>query len=160
MSVKFLGKIVDYNPETDVISIKLDFVSPEKQEAIEDIVKNEKSFTFWFTKPFRRMKTYPQLRRYFWCIKRILIALDIFPSAEKVKTMDNHFKRTICDCDYVEFTEEGEDGNIEIRKIPIVPSKADMTVEQLSYLIGEIQDRYESKVDWETGEKRELKGFD
>jgi hypothetical protein len=155
MDLKFIGKIVQYDPMERLLQIQIDFLTPEKESVIEDILESKNSFTFWFGKPFRRMKTYPQLQRYFWMLKCILQSQDIYPSAEATKTLDMYFKKKLCKCDYVDFREDGK-----IKRIPIIPSKADMTVEELSQLIQDIQEMYESIINWETGKRIEQKGFE
>lgn len=142
MDIKFLGKIISYDPLENILSLKLDFVTPNKEAVIEDIIKNKNSFTFWITKPFRREKSWEQLKTYFHILKKILVKEEFYPSSVHVKTLDEYIKRTCCECNYISFNDGGE-----IKKIPLVPSKADMSVEELSELIQKIMDRYKIQLD-------------
>jgi len=131
---KFLGHIIDYDPKSDILMIKIDFVSYDKQKIIEDLYTNKSEFSFWFKKPFRRLKTYPQLKKYFRLLKEILIKAEIFPDSDTMRTLDIEVKKSILPCKQIDI-----DGHI----IPVVPSKAEMTVDEASYLIQEVMDRYQ-----------------
>jgi len=147
MEIRFLSNIIDYDPITTILTLKLNFVDPFREGIIEDLIEKKGALTFWFSKPFRREKTWEQLKMYFWSIKRILVSQEIRPTSNNVKTLDVHFKKTLCKCDYVEFLEDGE-----IKKLPVIPSKADMSVDQLAELISKIHNMYEKIIDWDTGE--------
>jgi hypothetical protein len=130
---RFLGKIIDYDAKLNTLIIKVDFLTPDKQAIIENLFKDRQEFTFWFSKPFRKLKTYPQLKKYFALIKKILIKSEIYPDAEVVKTLDIEIKKSVLPCKQLEINEH---------VIPIVPSKADLDVDTMAYLIQEVIDRY------------------
>ena len=130
---RFLGHIIDYDPKTDIIIIKADFLELDKQKIIEDMFQNRTVFSFWFKKPFRKLKTYPQLKKYFQLLKFILIKNKINPDSDTIKTFDIEMKKSILPCKQLEIN-----GNI----IPIVPSKAELDIDTMKFLIQEIIDRY------------------
>lgn len=130
---KCLGRILDYDPKTDVIIFKADFLDPDNQAIIEDIFVNKRTFTFLFRKPFRRMKTYAQLKKYFQLLKQIFIKNDIVPEAEAVKSLDIEIKKSCLPCKKI---------IIQEKEILLVPSKADLDVDQMSFLLQEVMDRY------------------
>ena len=128
-----LGHIIDYDPKSDVIMIKVDFLEPDKQQIIEDLYANKNEFSFWFKKPFRKLKTYPQLKKYFRLLKEILLKANIEPLSESIKTLDVEMKKSCLPCERI---------IIGDKEIPIVPSKANLTVEQMASLIKEVMERY------------------
>ena len=130
---RFLGRILRYDPETNVLSIKVDFVTPEKQAVLEQIMKDNKSFSFSFRKPFRKQKTYEQLKKYFKMLSNILIKLDIASDAENVKAFDESVKRRAFDCQTLHIMDQ---------EIPLLPSKAEMSVEEMMYLIQYVDENY------------------
>jgi hypothetical protein len=130
---KLLSHILDYDAKTDIAVIKFDFLTPDKQAVIEDIFINKKEFALWFKKPFRRLKTYLQLKKYFALLKQILIKAEIYPDSEVTKTLDVEIKKSILPCKKIEI-----DGHI----IPVVPSKADLDIDAMKYLIQEVINRY------------------
>jgi hypothetical protein len=130
---RFLGRVIDFDPKTDVIILKADFLAPDKQQIIEDLYKSKDEFSFLFKKPFRRLKTYAQLKKYFRLLKEILIKSKIEPEAQYVKTLDIEMKKSCLVCKRI---------TIGDKEIFIVPSKADLTVEQMSDLIKQVMERY------------------
>lgn len=128
-----LGKIIDYDSKSDVIMIKADFLEPDKQKIIEDLCQNRTEFSFWFKKPFRKLKTYPQLKKYFRLLKEILIRAGILPEADCIKTLDIEMKKSCLPCKKLIIGE---------KEILIVPSKADLDVDTMANLIKEVMERY------------------
>jgi hypothetical protein len=129
-----MGHIIDYDPNLETIIIKVDFLSIENQRILEDLFKNKSEFSFFFRKPFRQSKTYMQLRKYFRLLKQILRKQDIYPDSEVVRALDIEIKKSILPCKKLEFQ-----GKI----IPIVPTKSELDIEVMGYLIKEVMDRYD-----------------
>ena len=145
--IKLLGNITNFDPVTNEVTLKLDFLNITKQEVIEQILEQKLPIAFRFTKPGRRMKTHAQLKRYFWMLKLILQVKKVFPSAKALKTLDEYVKKSLIECEHLEF-QEGE----ELIRIPILPSKADMSIDELNSLMQAIEDHYTYlKIDWSTG---------
>jgi hypothetical protein len=130
---RFLGHIIDYDPKLDVIIIKADFLTPDNQQKIEELLKDKTEFSFFFKKPFKRSKTYAQLKKYFRLLKEILLKANIEPEAEFVRTLDIEIKKSILPCKKLEIGDNS---------IPIVPSKADLDIDTMSNLIREVIERY------------------
>lgn len=130
---RFLGKIIDFDPANDIIILKADFLTPDKQQILEDLYNNKTEFSFWFKKPFRKSKTYAQLKKYYQVLKNILIRAELIPTAEYTKTLDVEIKKSCLPCKKIIIGE---------KEILIVPSKADMTIEEMSYLIQQVIERY------------------
>lgn len=130
---RFLGRIIDYDPKSDVIIIKADFLEPENQRIIEDLYQNKTEFSFWFKKPFRRLKTYPQLKKYFRLLKEILLKSKIEVTSENTNTLDIEMKKSCLPCKKLVISD---------KEIPVVPSKADLSVDTMANLIREVMERY------------------
>lgn len=133
MDEKFLGHIVAYDPVKQTISVKLDFLSLDHMAVIEEMSREPKAFAFCFKKPFRRSKTWEQLKKYHALLKNILLKNEILVKAENMKTLDDCIKRAALPCDWIEC-----DGV----RIPVIPSKTDMSKEQMNYLISWVLQNY------------------
>lgn len=130
---RFLGRILRYDPQSNILSIKVDFLTPEKQAVIEQIATDNKPFSFSFRKPYRKQKTYEQLKKYYKTLSNILIKLDIASNSENVKAFDESIKRRAFDCQTL---------HIMDKEIPLLPSKAEMSVEEMMYLIQYVDENY------------------
>ncbi|HPJ86732.1 MAG TPA: hypothetical protein PLU55_01325 [Candidatus Pacearchaeota archaeon] len=130
---RFLGHILNYDCEKDIITIKVDFLDMEKQEIIEQIAKEKTIFSFCFSRPFRKSKAYYQLKYYFKLLKQIVIGFGVTPSSEVIKSLDNEHKKRCFPSQNIDL------GN---QVIPVVKSKADMTFEEMKYLTDELKDTY------------------
>lgn len=135
-NLKFLGKILDWDCTTNKLTIQVDFVDPDRMQSLEDLCKNKDMFSFVFKKPFRKLKTYPQLKKYYKMITTVLFKfLKYKPKAEEIKAFDEDIKKSAMPCKVIDVG-----GN----EVYVVPSKADMTVEEMAFLIQVVQERYAS----------------
>lgn len=130
---RFLGHILNYDPVTNIVTLKADFLDPEKQEIIEQLCQSKDEFAFSFKKPFKKSKMYWQLKKYFLMIKHILIGFKVTPNSEVVKALDMEHKKR---CFPVQMMDVG--GQV----IPIVKSKADMSFDEMQYLTDELIETY------------------
>jgi len=126
MEEKFLGKPVFFNKEKNILSIQFDFLTPNKLKVIEELFGEDKYISLSLKSTNRRPKTNAQLRKYFQLINDILKKLEIEPDADTVKTFDEEIKKNALRCESI---------IVYDKEIPIIPSKANMTVEELSRLI-------------------------
>ena len=138
--INLLGEIKSFDPLKEEITIKCDYVNTDKWQIIEDSIG--KQTTFKFTKPNMRLKSHEQLKKYFRDLKLILIALKVRPTVTAIKEIDRYIKTSLIECDTIEFIDE-VDGKEKTVRIPIIPSKADMTVEKMSDLIQALEETYD-----------------
>lgn len=132
--IKLIGNIIKFNPDTNELTYKVGFLTPEKLEAIEQILQDKENPTSIIIKKGGvKEKTYPQLKKYFHLLKEILKQKDIPLMASNIKTLDTHIKKSMLRCEILYF---------EGKRIPIIPSKADLSVEQMSTLIQDIITTY------------------
>jgi hypothetical protein len=131
---RILGRIVSLDIPKRRVTIEVDFFDPDKQEQLEILLKEQKQFSFAFWKPFRQTKTYAQLKKYYLTIHQLLIKIGEDPTSAKVKTLDDEFKKRVFNCDNLEFFSSS---------LPMLPSKATMSWEDMSKLIQYIYDNYE-----------------
>lgn len=127
--IKLLGEIINLDASRNIITIRLDFINPDHLKNLEDFFINKKIFTFSFKKPFRRTKTYPQLKRYYRILKQILLINEVFPDSKNIKILDEYYKQKFCEVEELIFLNT---------KIILPISKAKMTTEQLNDLTQKI----------------------
>jgi hypothetical protein len=130
---RFLGQIITYNPDKDLITIKTNFITEEKKEILFNLFKSNKVFSFVFRKAYKESKTSKQIRTYFMLINQILTKLDIVIDKYAVNAMDKYIMENLYPCQML---------NIFGQEIPCVPSKADLDIEEFSILIQTILDTY------------------
>ena len=137
---RFLGRILQYNSSTNILSLKVDFLDFDKQKALEEIFNDNKLMSFCFKKAYRKNKTYEQLKKYYKMINIILSKLDIYPDADIVKAFDEEVKKNAIS--YKSMI-------IHDKEIPLIPSKADMSTDELSNLIQYLYNTYGELLDEE-----------
>jgi len=143
-----LGKISSYDPMTNKVVLDLSFVSLEKWERIENAL-NE-NITFKFTKPNKRLKSHAQLKKYFRNIKLILQKFGVDVSSQTATELDRHLKTSLVECDTLTFNEEVNGKMTEVN-IPLIPSKATMSIEAMSKFIQDVEDTYSYlDIDWDS----------
>ena len=130
---KLLGRVVALDSIKRRVTIEVDFFDPDKQEMIETYLKSQEEITFGFWKPFRRMKSHAQLKKYYLLIHKLLNKLGVYPNSDAVKALDDEIKKRVFNCDIMEVFD---------KKIPLVPSKANMSVEEMNLMIKFIVDNY------------------
>jgi hypothetical protein len=130
---RFLGHILKYDPINQILIIKCDFLDTEKQKVLEGLAQVKDLFSFCFKKPYRKEKTYPQLKKYYKLLSSILVKLEIFPDSDTISAFDEEIKKHALSCQELIIYDKG---------IPIIPSKASMSVEEMSYLIQYVLDTY------------------
>ena len=134
---KMLGKIVGLDIPNSRVTIEIDFFDPDKQEMLEGFLKSKELITFGFWKAFKSNKTYKQLKFYYKLIHIVLQALGIYPNADNVKAFDDEIKRRVFNCEILEIYD---------KKIPLLPSKSVMSIEDLNKMIKFIIDNYGSVI--------------
>lgn len=144
MEEKFLGKIINFDPYSQVLTIKCDFLDLEKQKVLENLCNDMKLFSFCFNKPYRRNKTYPQLKKYYRLLTLVLKAFEIFPDADTISAFDTEIKKQALSCKTMVIRDS---------ELPLIPSKADMSVEELSFLIQYVVNHYGEIIEGEYNEE-------
>lgn len=134
MSIKYLCNLVRLNVDTDELTIKLKFLTPEKMEILENLIIDKSSLSFTFSKPNKTSKTYKQLKMYYRLLKLILQKREIDVTSQNIKALDLHIKKNLLQCEFV---------NLDESSIPIIPSKANLSLEEMKHLIENIIDLYD-----------------
>jgi hypothetical protein len=60
---------------------------------IETYLKTQEEITFGFWKPFRRMKSHAQLKKYYLLLHKLLTKLGVYPNSDAVKAVDEEIKK-------------------------------------------------------------------
>jgi hypothetical protein len=130
---RFLGQIINYTPDKDIITIKTNFMTEEKKEILFDLFKSNKVFSFVFKKAYKESKTSKQIRTYFMLLNQILNKLNIPLDKYAINALDTYIMENLWPCQML---------TIFGQEIPCVPSKADLDIEEFSILIQTILDTY------------------
>jgi hypothetical protein len=133
MDERFLGSIKHFDPSKRLLTIQVDFMMPDQQEIIENILKDNQPFSFWFNKPFRQSKSYAQLKKYYLMLGKILDRLEVFQSVENIRAFDIEIKKTAFPSQFIEIFD---------KRIPVIPSKANMSLEEMSNMIQVVEENY------------------
>lgn len=140
----FLSKIKHYDPIKEEITLQLSYVTPEKQELLENLFNAQSGFKLNITGfKVRMLKTYLQLKEYFINIKLILMSYNVEPISENVKTLDDHFKKNVFEAEYMDLGDS---------RIPHTKSKANMTIDEMDMLIKAQREMYCDRVDFDNKE--------
>lgn len=131
---RMLGHIVSLDIPKRRVTIEVDFFDPDKQEILEGLLKSKEPFSFSFWKPFRESKTYAQLKKYYKLLHTLLQKLRIYPDSDKVKALDREVKKRVFNCEMLELFGQ---------RVPLLPSKANMSWEDMSKMIQYIVVTYE-----------------
>lgn len=126
MDINILGKPISYNPENDVISFRLMFISPDMQEELEDSVENGKPTRIKFKHKRKLSITEQQRKKFFVDLTKILKAMDVYPNANNKKKYYDKLKLKLFPAEELEV-----DG--QIRFLPC--SINDLDVDQANEII-------------------------
>ena len=133
MNEKFLGKILNFDDQTNIITIRADFLDPDKKQHLYELYQSGKTFSFWFKKKYKESKTKKQINTYFMLLTQILTKKDIYPTKEAVSALDKYIMESLWPCKTL---------HIYDQELPIPPSKADLDIEEFAQLIQIILDTY------------------
>lgn len=130
---EFYSKPIRWNSDLSEITIHTKFMNPEQVQTLIDWVSEEKYVKVRVSMVKQFSKTQGQLARYFRSIVRILTKNQIEPTKENVSNFDLEFKKSVLDCSIKKI------GQIEI---PFVPSKAEMSYEEMFELNRRLEETY------------------
>jgi len=130
---EFYGKSVHWDKDLSEITISTKFMTPENIQTIIDFINEDKYVKVRVSLVKQFSKTQGQLARYFRSVVRILTKSEVEPSKENVSHFDMEFKKSVLDCSMRKV------GKIEI---PFVPSKAEMSYEEMYDLNQKLEETY------------------
>lgn len=134
---EFFIKIENFDYNTGKFSGQIDFISSYALEDMQEIF-NEKKILKWSVKVLNKIpKTYEQLKKIHNLYQKILSFFEVPYTKKNEKALDTHLKRTLLNCDKV---------IIEGESIPLLPSKANMGVEEAADFIESIIGLYSKKI--------------
>lgn len=149
--VDILGKAVSFNPETNSLYFKLDFVDAELLKEIETLLQHSYPIKISFKpiKPFRS-KTYKQQCQFWVDFGKVLKAQEIVKTEEVTETLYRHIRETIFPCRQI-IIGYGENND------PIydyyVPNMKDLSMEEMKNVIVTFREKYSYlQIDWEKKE--------
>jgi hypothetical protein len=139
MTINMIGTILNYDVETDILILKLNYTDMKNQEDVEEMIERKDTIVFSVNNnKYRKSKSYAQLKKYFSLLKQILKKNEQNYSLQNMKTLDLYIKRSLLKSEIVTIGDE---------QIPILPSKADLTEKEFSEFIEKIIDLYNLEVE-------------
>lgn len=95
MNISILGKFIHFDIELNTITLKIEFLTPDIQQLVEEAVINQKTTKIKMSLNSNRTKTWEDQKAWYGSIKKILIALDQIPNAENMETLDEDLRLSI-----------------------------------------------------------------
>lgn len=149
--VETLAKVIFFDPKTNIISHKLDFVDDKLLKEIENLLQYSypTKVSFKTVKPFRS-KTYKQQCQFWVDFGKVLKAQNIDKTAEVCEVLYDHIKRTIFPCRKILI---GYDDNNTPKFDYYVPEMKDLSIEQMAKVIESFREKYNYlNIDWDRRE--------
>lgn len=131
---EFYGKPIHWDKDLSEITIRTKFLNPDQIQTISDWINNGDTYIrvkVSLVKQFS--KTFQQLKKYYADINKILFASGIEINKDNVISVDYELKKSVLDC---------EIKVIDGRSFIVLPSKSNMTVEDLNFLIQQLEETY------------------
>jgi hypothetical protein len=135
MEFSVIGEFLDYDEESNIIYIKIDYTSPETQKAIEESVTEKRRTKIKFNHRFRESVKYHQIKCWYGSLRLILIS-DQYkqqPTSENLEILDEYLRRSIFPVRKASFGK---------REVPIVSRMKDISREEMDKCIEKLHERY------------------
>jgi hypothetical protein len=149
--VETLAKVIFFDPKTNVISHKLDFVDDSLLKEIENLLQYSYPIkvSFKTVKSFRS-KTYKQQCQFWVDFEKVLSKQKIEKTAEVCETLYDNIKKTIFPCRKVLI---GYDENNVPKFDYYSPNMGDLSIDEMARVIESFREKYSYlKIDWEKKE--------
>ena len=143
-----LGRVLHFDPERNVLTYKLNFVTPEIHKEIENLIEYPYFIknSFKTVKPFRS-KTYKQQKQFWVDFGRVLKAQGIERSAEVDEAFYEHIKKIIFPARKIQI---GFDENNNPKFDYYAPDMKDLSIDEMAKVITVFREKYEYlHIDWE-----------
>ncbi len=130
---EFMAKPIKWNNDLSEITLSTKFMSPDQIQTLIDFINEDKYIKIKVSLIKQLSKSYKQLQKYYADINKILSAIGVEITKDNVQTIDYELKKSVMDC---------EVKIVDGKPFIIVPSKSNMTVEQMNYLIHKLEETY------------------
>lgn len=128
-----MAKPIKWNNDLSEITLSTKFMSPDQIQTLIDFINEDKYIKIKVSLIKQLSKSYKQLQKYYADINKILSAIGVEITKDNVQTIDYELKKSVMDC---------EVKIVDGKPFIIVPSKSNMTVEQMNYLIQKLEETY------------------
>jgi len=136
----YRGEITYFDPVSNKATLKLDWMTPDKQLMIEDSLKEK--VLIKIKRPERKLKEYHQLKYYYKCLKKILMKVGVSPTGKNMSSFDFEIKKSLWGADIVKIGD---------KEIPFVKSKKNSSKEEMDELIERVKETYsELNIDFDS----------
>jgi hypothetical protein len=143
-TLTYMGTIENIDINKSVLTIKMDFITPEVMENLLKYTSEKKLFKFSFAGAYPDKHTYEQQKCWYGSISEILKNKTIFPSPENIKLYDESMRRSIF---------PARKGMLDGQEIVYVPQMKDLSEEEMNECINILHSRH-PQVDWEKFAKK------
>lgn len=130
---EFMAKPIKWNNDLSEVTLSTKFMSPDQIQTLIDFINEDKYIKIKVSLIKQLSKSYKQLQKYYADINKILLAIGVEVTKDNVQTIDYELKKSVMDC---------EVKIVDGKPFIIVPSKSNMTVEQMNYLIQKLEETY------------------
>lgn len=130
---EFMAKPIKWNGDLSEVTLSTKFMSPDQVQTLIDFINEDKYIKIKVSLIKQLSKSYKQLQKYYADINKILSAIGVEITKDNVQTIDYELKKSVMDC---------EVKIVDGKPFIIVPSKSNMTVEQMNYLIQKLEETY------------------
>ena len=130
---EFMAKPIKWNNDLSEVTLYTKFMSPDQIQTLIDFINEDKYIKIKVSLIKQLSKSYRQLQKYYADINKILSAIGVEITKDNVQTIDYELKKSVMDC---------EVKIVDGKPFIIVPSKSNMTVEQMNYLIQKLEETY------------------
>ena len=133
VDIDSLGKITNYNPDTNEIIFKYEYLSIEDLQSLETLIESKTRIKAKFLGKIREGKQRRHQKAWYGTLGVILKYMNILPNSSNMAVFDEEMRKNLFPVKYV---------IIDGKRLPKVARMADMTSEQLDERIGTLQERY------------------
>ncbi len=149
--VDTLSKIVSFDPHTNTLIQKLDFIDADLLKEIEALITHSYPIKVSFKpiKPFRS-KTYRQQCQFWVDFGKVLKKQGIEKTKEVTDALYDHIRKTVFPCRRIII---GYDLENNPKFDYYVPNMKDLSIEEMAKVIERFREKYEYlKIDWDQKE--------
>jgi hypothetical protein len=158
LDISIIGTVVKIDSVRNEFTIRCPFLTEEHLKCLEEHYTTRKSIKFVVKTVFRKLKTYPQLKRFFAMLKAIIIDVGWLPNSENMSVIrkeyvePNFFPKKEKNINFIEQVHTNCDHvkNFNMDFEEPLPLKS-LTVDQLAEVMNRIEGDYSkvfSKKDW------------
>lgn len=131
---EYFGKIVSFDMENSLISIRVDFITPEMQKELEDALVQDKMRKFKHSSVNTTSISYEQQKLFYYYITQILLKTDIEPTADNKLLLDEEIRKELFPVKYIDYGD---------RVVPRPKRMKEMNHREMARVLNRLLERYQ-----------------